>query len=297
MKSLRGQRVLITGPARGIGAEAARLFAKSGARVALVGLEKERLRQLCLELGPDHLWQECDVTDHQEIEQAVQTIVTVWGGLDVVIANAGIGSMGTVAISPIEVLEKTIDVNLMGAIRTVSATLPAITQSRGYYLLVSSSSAITSIPGTAAYAASKVAIEHFGNILRLELAHKGVDVGVILSTWIETDLIQEQRTDLASFDPMIRRLPWPFRTVNSVETCAKAYFDAVQYRRRKKFVPGALGFFAPFREMFQGLVWEYFAKRRGKKAIPQAEEEVRALGRFFGKSSVASRLRTKSKDK
>lgn len=297
MKSLRGQRILITGAARGIGAEAARLFAQRGARVALVGLEKELLKQVCSELGPDHLWRECDVTNQQEMESAVQTILAIWGGIDAVIANAGIGSVGTVAISPIEVMEKTIDVNLMGTIRTVAATLPAITQSRGYYLLVSSSSAVTSIPGTAAYAASKVAVEHFGNVLRVELAHKGVDVGVCLSTWIETDLIQEQRRDLASFDPMIRGLPWPFSTVSSVEVGAKAYVDAVEYRRRKKFVPGALAFFVLFRGMYQGLLWEYFAKRRGKKAIPQVEQEVRALGRFFGQSSVAADLSTKPKER
>lgn len=297
MKDVKGQRILITGPARGIGAEAARLFAKNGARVALVGLEKDLLKQLCFELGPSHLWKECDVSKSSEIESAVQAITSVWGGLDVVIANAGIGNMGTVAISPVEVLEKTIDVNLLGTIRTVSATLPAITQSRGYYLLVSSSTALNSIPGTAAYSASKVAVEHFGNILRLELAHKGVDVGVIFPAWVATDLIQEQRQDLPSFEPMIRGLPWPFRTISSVEKCAEAYVQAVRYRRRKCYVPKAMGLLAPFRFLYQGPVWEYFAKLRSKESIPQAENEVRALGRYFGKSSTAVNLRNNPKDK
>ncbi|MCC2639405.1 MAG: short-chain dehydrogenase/reductase, partial [Moraxellaceae bacterium] len=196
--SLHNKRVLITGAARGIGAETARQLAAGGARVALVGLEPEKLKALAAELGAGHTWAECDVTDKASMEAAVAKSVAALGGLDAVIANAGIASNGTVAVSPVEALVKTVEVNLIGVIHTVSATLPAITQSRGYYLIVSSAAALKSMPGTSAYAASKMGADHFANAFRLEVAHKGIDVGVVYPAWVDTDIVRDQQRDLAS---------------------------------------------------------------------------------------------------
>ena len=75
-----------------------------------------------------------------------------------------------------------------------------MTARRGYYLLVSSAAALAAVPGLAAYAASKSGVEHFGNALRLELAHKGVAVGVAHPCWIDTDLVRDARDDLGAFD-------------------------------------------------------------------------------------------------
>src|SRR3954447_24769084 len=91
-----GKVVLITGAARGIGAEAAKQLAARGARTALVGLEPELLEQRAAELGPDHAWFEADVTDAEAIENAVAAAAERFGGLDVVIANAGIAASGPV---------------------------------------------------------------------------------------------------------------------------------------------------------------------------------------------------------
>ena len=153
--NLNQKRILITGAARGIGAETARQLAAKGAKLGLIGLEPERLEALATELGAGHTWALCDVTDKDSVQSAVTNCIQVLGGLDAVVANAGIASNGTVAVSPVEALVKTVQVNLIGVIHTVSAALPALTETRGYFLLVSSAAALKSMPGSSAYSASK----------------------------------------------------------------------------------------------------------------------------------------------
>jgi short-subunit dehydrogenase len=292
----QGQRVLITGAARGIGAETARQLAAQGARLALVGLEADRLAALARELGPRHCWAECDVTDQASVQAAVAAALAHLGGLDVVIANAGIASNGTVAVSPVEALVKTVEVNLIGVIRTVSATLPALTDSLGYFLLVSSAAALKSMPGTSAYAASKSGVDHFANALRLEVAHKGVDVGVVYPAWIDTDLVRDQRRELASFNDALKQLPWPFNVVTSVEDCSRALVQAVNRRQRKTYVPAALAPVGAVRQFFMSPVWEFFVKRKARVAVPKVEAEVQAIGRAFGASSMGHMLTAKPKE-
>lgn len=295
--SVQGKRILITGAARGIGAETARQLAINGARVALVGLEPEKLEALAAELGDGHCWAECDVTDKASMAAAVAKSVKALGGLDAVIANAGIASNGTVAISPVEALVKTVEVNLIGVIQTVSATLPAITESHGYYLIVSSAAALKSMPGSSAYAASKMGVDHFANTFRLEVAHKGIDVGVVYPAWVDTDIVRDQQRDLSSFEEARRKLPWPFSVMTSVDECASAFVEAIAKRRRKTYVPSALAPVGAVRQLFMSPVWEFFLKREAKTAIPKVEKEVQALGRAFGASSMGLESGQKKKAK
>src|SRR6195952_4403167 len=108
---LAGRSVLITGAARGIGAALARKAAARGARVALVGLEPELLAKVADELGPEHLWVEADVTDPDALAAAVSRTVETFGGLDVVVANAGIAPLTTVTTSSAHAPARPIEVN------------------------------------------------------------------------------------------------------------------------------------------------------------------------------------------
>src|SRR3954464_14957033 len=157
--SLAGQAVLITGAARGIGAALARKAAARGARVALVGLEPEELSRVADELGPEHLWVEADVTDPEALKAAVQRTVDTFGGLDVVVANAGIAPLTTVMTSSAYARARTIEVNLIGAMLTTHAALPAVAERRGHVLLISSAAAFTVLPGMSAYCAAKAGVE------------------------------------------------------------------------------------------------------------------------------------------
>ena len=284
---LENKVVLITGAARGIGAETARRAAAKGARVSLVGLEPDRLRALADELGDRAAWFEADVTSQEQVDGAVAGTVAAFGGIDVVLANAGVGNSGTVAISPTEVLLRTIEINVNGVVRTVSAALPHILQRRGYVMIVSSTAAFTMAPGLAAYAASKAAVEQFANCLRLEVAHKGVKVGSVHPGWIDTDLVRDQRKDLKSFDEAFDKFPWPMNATTSVEECADAIVHGMERRRRRVYVPKAIALVQALRTLTTGTVGYWAMKREVAKMVPQMEAEVQALGRYYGTSSVA----------
>jgi short-subunit dehydrogenase len=278
--------VLITGAARGIGAELARMLATRGARLSLVGLEPERLSALARELGDRHVWFECDVTDQGALERAVKGTIDALGSIDVVVANAGIACNSTVAVSPVEALVRTIEVNLIGVVRTVSTTLPHVTNARGYYLLISSAAALAPLPGISTYAAAKSGVEQFGNVLRLEVAHKGVGVGIAHPSWIDTDMVRDAQHDLKSFNEMLATLPWPFGSITPVGTCAAAFVKAIERRRRKVYVPGALAPAAALRYLFASPLSEYIMGRNARRLVPQAEREAIALNRSFGLNSV-----------
>jgi len=292
---IKDKVVLITGPARGIGAKTARQLAARGARLSLVGLEPELLAALAAELGEGHVWFECDVTDQTALERAVAGTVEALGGIDVVIANAGIASNGTVAVGSIEALVRIIDVNLTGVVRTVSATLPHVTERRGYYLLVSSAAALAPFPGISTYAAAKSGVEQFGNVLRLELAHKGVAVGVAHPSWIDTDMVRDARSDLAGFRALMGKLPGPFGRVTPLRDCAAAFVDAVGRRRRKVYVPRTLAAAAAVRQLLASPLADFLMGRQTRHTLPQVEAEVRALGRPFGSHSMG--LGAKSEEK
>jgi NAD(P)-dependent dehydrogenase (short-subunit alcohol dehydrogenase family) len=283
---IKGKVVLITGPARGIGAETARMLAARGARLSLVGLEPELLAALAAELGEGHVWFECDVTDQAALERAVAGTVEALGGVDVVIANAGIASNGTVAVAPVEALVRTIEVNLTGVVRTVSATLPHVTERRGYYLLVSSAAALAPFPGISTYAAAKSGVEQFGNVLRLELAHKGVAVGVAHPSWVDTDMVRDAQSDLAGFRALMGKLPGPFGRVTPLRDCAAAFVEAVEQRRRKVYVPRTLAAAAALRQLLASSLADFIMGRQTRHTLPQVESEVRALGRSFGSHSM-----------
>ncbi|HYH08877.1 MAG TPA: short-chain dehydrogenase/reductase [Thermoanaerobaculia bacterium] len=281
--------VFITGPARGIGAALARQLAARGARVALAGLEPDRLAELARELGPQHVWFECDVTDQVSVVRAVEGTMTAFGSLDVVVANAGIASHGTVAITPIEALERVVAVNLMGVIRTVHATLPHLTATRGYYLLISSAAAIAAAGGMATYCGTKAGVEQFGNALRLELLHKGVDVGIAHPAWIDTDLVRDTRRELASFNDMLRKMPPPFSTVTPLEVCVDALVKAIDQRERKIFIPKSLRYVSMLRHFFMSRFVDRQTGKNAGRTLAKMEAEVQARGRVFGENSVESR--------
>ncbi|MFL6093994.1 MAG: short-chain dehydrogenase/reductase [Blastococcus sp.] len=292
--SLAGKSVLITGAARGIGAELARKAAARGARVALVGLEPERLAALAGKLGPEHLWVEADVTDAEALKTAVQRTVDTFGGLDIAVANAGIAPLTTVYTASAHSLARTIEVNLIGSMLTAHAALPEVAKRRGHILLISSAAAFTVLPGMSAYCAAKAGLERFGDALRLEVAHRGVTVASAHPTWIDTDLVRDTEAALPTFARSRKQLPGPLGAYTSVEDCAEALVENLETRRRRVFVPGSVAVVSALRQMVTGAVAEKVALLVSAKRVPQLERDIRALnGQEFGTNSVGAQAKNK----
>lgn len=186
-RTLSGQRVLITGAARGIGAALAQRLYQKGARVAVVGLEAEHLETVAKGCGGAP-WHVCDVSNRSEVRAAVRSTVDQLGGLDVVVANAGIAAQLPLSGGNPEIMDRIISVNVMGVYNTIWATAPLVSHPNGYAVLVSSFAAAINLPLMGAYNASKAAVEALGNTLRIELRPSGAKVGVAYFAELDTDM-------------------------------------------------------------------------------------------------------------
>ena len=289
---LAGKSVLITGAARGIGAELARKAAARGARVALVGLEPERLATLADELGPEHLWVEADVTDADALKSAVQRTVDTFGGLDIAVANAGIAPLTTVYTASARSLARTIEVNLIGSMLTAHAALPSVAERKGHILLISSAAAFTVLPGMSAYCAAKAGLERFGDALRLEVAHRGVTVASAHPTWIDTDLVRDTEAALPTFAKSRKQLPGPLGAYTSVEECAQALVENLETRKRRVFVPGSVAVVSALRQLVTGAGAEKLALLVSKKRVPALERDIAKLdGQELGKNSIGAQAK------
>jgi NAD(P)-dependent dehydrogenase (short-subunit alcohol dehydrogenase family) len=229
--------VLITGAARGIGAATARRLVQRGARVSLVGLEPEQLERLAAELGPAAMWVEADVSDRAAIETAAAETVSRFGGIDVAIANAGIGVRGSVLSVDPDAFDRVIEVNLLGVWRTVRACLPHVIERRGYLLNIASVAAIAQPPGMASYAAAKAGVEGFSNALRAELRHRGVDVGVAYFSWLDTDLVRAAAST-RSFQLAMSKLRGPAGRTYPVDVGVEAIVRGIEHRSPVVVAPG-----------------------------------------------------------
>src|SRR3954468_19003580 len=199
--SPQGKTPCITGGASGIGAEVARQASAKGAKLALVDVDGEAAKRFA-ETLPNAIGIEADVRDYESLEAAVSQTVEAFGGIDVVFANAGIEIAHSARAVPLVELERIADINFTGVFRTVRATLPHVIERRGYVLITASLAAILHAPPLSHYAATKAGVEAFGNGLRMEYRHKGVDVGVAYFGFIDTPMVQRGKSDpiLARFE-------------------------------------------------------------------------------------------------
>jgi len=187
--NLTGKVIVITGAARGVGAELSRQLSRQGARIALLGLEPTVLAEVSAGC-PGSTWWEVDVTDGAALTAVAAAVQDRLGPADIVIANAGIASGGPLLFADATSYDRVIEVNLLGSVRTVRAFLPQVVQTRGYLLQIASLAAIVPGPMMSAYCASKSGAEAFGHSLRGEVAHHGVDVGVAYLSWTDTDMVR-----------------------------------------------------------------------------------------------------------
>lgn len=284
MKSVVGQVIFITGGARGIGAEVARRLHEKGARLVITDLDEASLTELRDELDGNHaqrvLTAVADVRDLAAMQAAADKAVETFGGIDVVVANAGIASYGSLLQVDPGAFQRVMDINIVGAFHTVRATLPAVIERRGYILIVSSMAAFAAAPGLAPYNASKAGVEHLANALRLEVAYRGVRVGSAHMGWIDTSLIRDTKDDLPTFRKMLSTNPWfPPNRTTSVEKCADAFVKGIEGRKNRVYCPGWVGLFRWLKAFLTSPVGETAMRKSAQELLPQMDAEVAALGR------------------
>jgi NAD(P)-dependent dehydrogenase (short-subunit alcohol dehydrogenase family) len=249
---IRDRTVFITGAARGIGAEAARRLHARGANVALVGLEPERLEENAAALGERAAFFEVDVTDLGALEGAVAATIERFGGIDVAIANAGIAYTGALASAPVEQVERTLAVNLLGVWRTDRAVVGEIQRRRGYLLNISSLSAIAHAPMMGPYTAAKAGVEALSDALRMELAPSGAQVGCAYFGFIDTDLVRASFAE-PSAQAMTGRMPGFMRNPAPLSKAIDAIERGVQQRAARVWAPRWIGPMLALRGLLQPL--------------------------------------------
>lgn len=206
---------------------------------------------------------------------AVDSTVERFGGIDVVIANAGVAAGSLVRHSGPESLDLVMEINLLGAVRTLRLCLPYVIDSRGYMLSVASLAAIGNPPGLAAYAASKAGLEAFANALRVETHHLGVGIGVAYFSFIDTDMVSggEERAEFAALRGDLRG---PLGRTYPASAAAKAVVRGIERRQRWVTVPNFLRGPLVLRQLVQ---FGLDAGARGRIAeVEEASlEEIRRL--------------------
>ncbi len=267
--ALQGRRVLITGAARGIGALTARRLHERGARVALLGLEPEGLAAVAADCG-DAPWFECDVAERAQVDEAVAEAVARLGGVDVAIANAGVGGQMTLVDGDAAVWDTTFAVNLGGTYNFVRAAGPHVSHRNGYFLLTASLAAAVHLPLMSAYCASKAAVESLGDSLRIELRPSGARVGVAYYAELDTDMTSRGFATKAAARMSAGghgRL-----SVSPVEPAIDALERGIERRSRRIVSPRWVGAILPFRGIVQRLA-ELETRRGLGQTLEVAREE------------------------
>lgn len=286
--TLTGRVALITGAARGIGAETAKALAQRGVKLVLTDLDQEPLDEVVAACGAQNaVGVVADVRDLGSMESAVALGVARFGGIDLVLANAGILCYGSVLAVDPATFRRVIDINITGVFHTVRAVLPSVIERKGYILVVSSLAAFAPAPGLAAYNASKAGVEHFANALKIEVQHRGVGVGCAHMSWIDTPMVQDARRDLSSFDQMIKKLRPPLNRTTDVESCVDGFVKGLEERKRHVYVPGWVGAVAQVRTLLTTRLGERGTLKQAPHILPLMDEQVARLGRSTSARNVA----------
>jgi len=195
-----GTRALVTGASRGIGRALAERLAARGAVVGLAARSEGELHALAERLPGSHHALPCDVGDRASTETAVESFVARAGGLDLLVANAGVAYYGPFRSTPLERAEEMTRINWLGTLYTVHAGLPHLLDGgAGHVVIVSSGAALRSFPGAAVYGATKAAQRGFAEALRHELSGTGVSLTTVYPGEIATSLHDHEKAALPAW--------------------------------------------------------------------------------------------------
>ena len=205
-----GKRIFITGGASGLGRALAERYARAGWRVCIGDLDVERCADALAAIrvhSPHSQALACDVTREDALQAAADWLQREWGGVDVVINNAGVAQMGGIAETTLDDWRWAVDINLLGVVRGCKVFAPLLrTQGGGQLVNIASMAGLVHMPNAAAYNATKAAVVALSETLQLELEPDGIGVSVVCPAFFRTDLARNMRAANPQLEGMTKRL-------------------------------------------------------------------------------------------
>lgn len=224
-----GERVFVTGGASGLGRAIALRFARDGARICIGDVNDERMRETValLPKSSEAVSLRCDVTRDEDLEAAREELAKRWGGVDVVVNNAGVAQAGPIEKASIEDWRWIIDINLLGVVRGCRVFTPVFKQQRrGHFVNVASMAGLLDVPFMSAYNATKAAVVSLSETLQNELHEDGIGVSVVCPSFFQTNLTESLRTSDPGFRTTMSKLL--ARSAITADDVAADVFDAVR---------------------------------------------------------------------
>lgn len=227
MNDLLGRRAIVSGAARGIGLAIAQRLVDGGARVAVADIDGDGAHAAASQLGSGHIGLRCDVRSMADVSAAIAATVDAFGGLDLLVNNAGIEIAKPITELTEDDFGRVLDINVMGTFRFTKAAVPALAAAQGSAIVNLSSVAGTAGgPLLSAYCASKGAVIRFTESAAVELRQAGIRVNAVCPGLIQTEMADRLATPIeaiapVSFDDLINLKQGRFGTPEEVaETVA-----------------------------------------------------------------------------
>ena len=190
-KHFKNKVVVVTGGASGIGFALCKRFAADGAKIALLDMDGEALgeaRKSLAASGADCTGLVCDVSNRRECEDAIARILRQYGGIDVLVNNAGITQRGAFRATRIEVFEKVMAINFFGSLYCTKAAIESLVERKGLIIVNESVAGLAPLLGRTGYSASKHALQGLFTSLRTELFGTGAHVMIVCPGFVRTNL-------------------------------------------------------------------------------------------------------------
>ncbi|MFP2963796.1 SDR family oxidoreductase [Myxococcus sp. 1LA] len=235
MRAMRGKTVVVTGASAGIGEALAVVLAGRGANLVLAARNEEALQRVkarCETAGGRAVAVPTDVGDAEACRHLVERAVEAFGGIDVLVNNAGVTMDARVdEVKDLSLFDRLIRINYLGAVYCTHHALPHLKARRGLVVAVSSLTGKTGVPNRSGYAASKHAMHGFFDSLRIELRGTGVDVTVVCPGFVATNI---RDNALGADGQPVRQSKHDESAGNmDVDTCVAITLKAMEQRERE----------------------------------------------------------------